>query len=207
MTAQPRRDVSLRLITGDARRLPHSPDSDLTGLVQAAVGGDERAVAGLVVRFDRGLRLTARSYGLSGWDVDDVVQHTWTQFLEHGSGMRNPGAIGKWLVTTARRHALRVLQRHVRERLTADPESEIAHDHTDELDVELLAGETRAALHASLSRLTDRQRELMTLLLEEPHLSYEEVGRRLALPIGSIGPTRARSLTRLRGERGLQALR
>ena len=29
----------------------------------------------------------------------------------------------------------------------------------------------------------------MTLLLDEPELSYETVGRRLGLPVGSIGPT------------------
>ena len=46
----------------------------------------------------------------------------------------------------------------------------------------------------------------MTLLLDEPELSYEEVGRRLGLPVGSIGPTRARSLSRLRRDGQLRAL-
>ena len=71
----------------------------------------------------------------------------------------------------------------------------------------MLAAERRAALDASLAGLTDRQRELMTLLVTEPDLSYEDVGRRLGIPVGSIGPTRARSLMRLRASSGLQALR
>ena len=38
---------------------------------------------------------------------------------------------------------------------------------------------------------------------EEP--SYEEISRRLSMPIGSIGPTRARALERLRGDEQLLA--
>ena len=34
----------------------------------------------------------------------------------------------------------------------------------------------------------------MRVLVAQPELSYEEVGRRLGMPVGSIGPTRARSL-------------
>ena len=127
------------------------------------------------------------------------------QFLEHGSKLREPAAVSGWLATTARRYCLRLLQSHVRELLTEDPPaSETGHD--GRLDADILAAERRAALDASLARLTDRQRDLMTLLLDEPELSYETVGRRLGLPVGSIGPTRARLLSRLRHDGRLQAL-
>ena len=46
----------------------------------------------------------------------------------------------------------------------------------------------------------------MRVLVAQPELSYEEVGQRLGMPVGSIGPTRARSLVRLRGDDGLLAL-
>ena len=201
MTAGP-----LRLINGDAAPAARIPDSELAGVARAAVAGDRRAIASLAARFDRILRATAGAYGLDHWDVDDVVQHTWMRFLEHGRSVREPVAIGGWLITTARRYSLRVLQGRVRERLSDDPAIDVAGDD-GELDGELLAGEARAALYTSLARLSDRQRELMTLLLAEPNLSYDEVGRRLGLPVGSIGPTRARSLARLRRDRALQALR
>jgi RNA polymerase sigma factor (sigma-70 family) len=195
---------SLRVIAGDAAR-PASADRELATVVRAAVAGDGRAVASLVARFDRPLRSIARSYGLGPWDTDDVIQNTWMQFLEHGRKLREPAAVSGWLTTTARRHCLRALQSHVREHLSEDPAvGEAGHD--GQLDAEMLAVERRSALTDSLGQLTARQRELMTLLLDEPDLSYEEVGRRLGLPIGSIGPTRARSLTRLRRNRQLQAL-
>jgi RNA polymerase sigma factor (sigma-70 family) len=194
------------------RPLPREPhgspgrDSELVAAVRAATAGDERAVAALVARFDRPLRATARSYGLDRWDVDDVLQQTWMQFLEHGRALREPAAVKGWLLTTARRYCLRALQGQVRECLCEDPEDGRAGDD-GELAARIVADETRAAIDAALTRLSDRQRELLTLLLEEPDLSYQDVGRRLGLPIGSIGPTRARSLERLRGSRELQALR
>jgi RNA polymerase sigma factor (sigma-70 family) len=184
---------------------PAPGDSELVAAVNAATAGDARAMAALVLRFDRALRATARSYGLGRWDVDDVLQQTWMQFLEHGRTLREPAAVKGWLITTTRRHCLRVLQGHVREHLCDDPADGYAGDD-GELEARIVADETRAAIDASLTRLTDRQRKLLTLLLEEPDLSYQAVGRRLGLPIGSIGPTRARSLERLRGSRELQAL-
>jgi RNA polymerase sigma factor (sigma-70 family) len=199
-------DVPLTVIRGGRTQQASASDRHVALVVEAAVAGDERAVTSLVARYDRTLRSLARSYGLGPWDVDDVIQSTWVQFLEYGASLREPAAVSGWLKTTARRQCLRMLQRHVREDLCEDPANQLAGDD-DELAAEVLAGETRAALATSLTHLSDGQRQLMTLLLAEPGLSYEEIGRRLGLPIGSIGPTRARSLTRLRRSTQLRALR
>jgi DNA-directed RNA polymerase specialized sigma24 family protein len=58
----------------------------------------------------------------------------------------------------------------------------------------------------ALSGLPDRQRELLLLLIEDPPLSYEEISARLGVPVGSIGPTRARALARVRSYGAVQAL-
>jgi RNA polymerase sigma factor (sigma-70 family) len=196
---------TLRLVAGDAAAPAKPPDGELVAMVRAAVAGDGRALECLVARYDRTLRGTARSYGLRPWDVDDVVQNTWIQFLEHGAKLREPAAVSGWLMTTARRHCLRALQSRVREHLCEDPASREACQD-GRLDADLLAAERRTALAASLARLTQPQRELIALLIHEPELSYEEIGERLGRPIGSIGPTRARSLSRLRRDSRLQAL-
>jgi RNA polymerase sigma factor (sigma-70 family) len=184
-----------------------TPDRELVALVQAAGGGDRIALDRLVARFDRMLRSVTRSYRLSKWDADDVIQDTWLQFIQHGRALREPAAVSGWLATTARRLSLRVLQRHVRERPMDDP---VPTDHGDrraEPHREFLAAERRTVLQGALSDLPDRQRKLMRVLVTNPELSYEEVGRMLAMPIGSIGPTRARSLERLRRSDDLLALR
>ena len=70
---------------------------------------------------------------------------------------------------------------------------------TDDLtDAELLAAERRQALRDALAELPEGRRELLLLLLVDPPLAYEEISRRLGIPIGSIGPTRARAFAQLR---------
>ena len=160
---------------------------------------------GVVARHDRRLRRVARGYGLSAWDVDDVLQSTWLQYLEHGHALREPSALGAWLETTARRLSLRLLQRHVREQLTESGDAAAA-DGAAEPEPALLATERRALLLRALAALPERRRRLMHVLVLRPELSYEEVGRRLAMPVGSIGPTRARCLEQLRHDRRLRAL-
>jgi RNA polymerase sigma factor (sigma-70 family) len=184
---------------------PHETDAELAALVRASVAGDADALRRLVTRFDPVVRGVTRSYRLSSWDADDVIQSTWLQFLQYGRTLREPAAVSGWLATTARRKSLRLLQRHVRERLTDDPAREEASDR-GEPERELLDKERTHVLHGALAELPDHQRNLMRVLVAKPELSYEEVGRLLAMRVGSIGPTRARSLDRLRRDDGLRAL-
>ena len=55
-----------------------------------------------------------------------------------------------------------------------------------------------AALRAAVARLPHREQELMALLSDAREHSYTEIARALGLPIGSIGPTRARCIAKLR---------
>ena len=70
-------------------------------------------------------------------------------------------------------------------------------------DALALDGERGAALRAAIGRLTGRQRELLSLLVRRPELSYDEVSSELAMPVGSIGPTRERAFERLRSDTAL----
>ena len=191
--------------TGRLRTPPPRSADELAVLVRAAVAGDETALGHLVDRFDRVLRGVARSYRLDPWDVDDVVQATWLRFLCHGSSLREPAAVGGWLATTARRESLRVLQRHVRECVVEEPDSFAPCDRAVP-DRELIETERHELVRGALAELPDRPRRLMRVLVSRPELSYEEIGRMLGMPIGSIGPTRARALDRLRQSTELRAL-
>lgn len=184
---------------------PHR-DFELVALVLAARAGDSSAWTALIGRFDTTLRRIAGSYRLASADVDDIVQATWLDLLQNIERLREPAAIAGWLDTATRRKALRLLRARVREHLTDDPSVSDRSDlHGPEASV--LASERRAVLARALATLPDRHRRLMTLLLMQPTLDYEQVGARLAMPVGSIGPIRARALARLSRHPELRALR
>jgi DNA-directed RNA polymerase specialized sigma24 family protein len=108
-------------------------------------------------------------------------------------------------VTIARRNALRLLQRPVREQLSDDPAlGDVPDWNLPETNV--LAAERRDALAEALASLPERHRELMTVLATRPALDYRQIGRLLDMPVGSIGPIRMRCLERLRGHGALRAL-
>jgi RNA polymerase sigma factor (sigma-70 family) len=166
---------------------------------------ERTSVADIVAQFSARIRTVARLHRLTAHDVDDVMQETWIRLLEHGDSIRDVKAIGAWLETTARRESLRVLRKAGRE-LPTDRQL-LAEDATEPIDEErLAAAERRAAVAAAVAGLTDRQRDVMAILMVDPVPSYADIARRLEMPIGSIGPTRARILERLRASPQLTAV-
>ena len=173
-------------------------------LVHAARAGDSRAWEALHGRFTPMLRGIARSYRLSPTDVDDVLQNTWLLLFNHVDRLREPAAVAGWLMTTARRECLRMLQLPTRELSTADPDPGDGCESMSP-ESELLASERRVVLDRALASLPERHRRLMTLFLAESEMDYEQLSAALAMPIGSIGPIRARSLARLKRHPELRA--
>ncbi|MGH2941236.1 MAG: RNA polymerase sigma factor [Solirubrobacteraceae bacterium] len=166
-------------------------------LVRAACTSENDAWPSLVARYDRFVRTIVRSYRLQPSDVDNVVQTTWMRLYQHIDRLREPAAITGWLATTARREAMRLLQAQVREQLTDDPE--LGDNSACEFpDAHILAEEDRLVLAQAIAALPERQRKLMTLLATQPDADYGRISATLGMPHGSIGPTRARGLTRLR---------
>lgn len=187
------------------RGRPNDAQQELVAIVRAAQAGDDHAWTRLVQRFDRTLRQTARSYRLVPAEVDDVVQATWLDLLEAIEGIREPAAIGAWLVTTTRRNAMGRRQVHVREELTDDPALGDA-PNSEGPEANVLMAERRTVLASALAGLPERHRRLVTVLLTQPELDYRQIGQLLSMPVGSIGPIRARALARLARSPELRAL-
>jgi RNA polymerase sigma factor (sigma-70 family) len=180
------------------------PDAALIALVYAARRGDNAAWRRLVERFDPMLRKVARSFRLAPCDVDDVLQETWVLLYRNIGGLREPAAIAGWLATTVRRRSLRLVQSQARVQLTDDPDLGASHEDTPEAIV--LEAEQRDSFRKAVRELPDRQRRVLTVLAAQPSLDYEQIGGLLQMPIGSIGPTRARGLARLGGNVALRQL-
>jgi RNA polymerase sigma factor (sigma-70 family) len=170
--------------------------------VHAAAGGDPDAWQALVVRHSGPLRVIARAHRLSGADTEDVVQTTWLRFVEHLPRIASPASARAWLATTARRECLRVL----REGARCPPSEELPEGplqrEAPAIDARLLEDERDDALWRAVDVLPSRDKALLGLLTADPPLSYEQSGSAMNMPTGSIGPTRARCLSRLRRETG-----
>jgi RNA polymerase sigma factor (sigma-70 family) len=173
--------------------------AQLGRLVAAARRGDHAAWEALVREFGGLVSGIARAHRLDDADVADVAQATWMTLLEHLGDLNDPACIGGWLATTARRECLRVLRRGQRVMFFGSEAPEHEDDDTRPGDG-LMAMERDQALWRSFARLRASDQALLRLLMAEPRPPYEEISATLDMPVGSIGPTRARALERLRTE-------
>ncbi|MEW2356812.1 sigma-70 family RNA polymerase sigma factor [Spirillospora sp. NPDC029432] len=167
--------------------------ADAAELVERARHGDGAAWARLVELYSGLLWSVARSYGLGEADAGDAVQTTWLRLVERIDGIERPGAVGRWLVVTVRRESMRTARRASRQAaLGAADALPAAAREPEEI---ALARERFGQVAAALQALPRRCQVLLRLFALAP--SYAELSAALEMPVGSIGPTRARCLESL----------
>jgi RNA polymerase sigma factor (sigma-70 family) len=185
-------------------RPPMDHPTSVGGLVTAARAGDAAAWDALVEEFLPLVRAVVSRVRLSEADAADVNQTVWLRLVEHLGAIREPGALAGWLATTARREALRAAAAAGRT-LVVDPAATVLEGiDNDELDRVILEEERDTAMRAALAELPTDRRRLLELLVADPPASYDEISRTLGIPIGSVGPTRARALAQLRNTRAFR---
>jgi RNA polymerase sigma factor (sigma-70 family) len=171
-------------------------DSTTTGtLVRHAAMGDEVAWADIVRSYTPLLASVCRRFGLSGMDADDIGARVWLHLLANISRIRDPAALPGWLRTTARRECQAVLRKKRVETLFVD---ERTAGLAAPSDTRLLDEEQWFALRAAIDSLGESDQALLSLLFSDPPTPYAEISARLDIPVGAIGPTRQRIMTRLR---------
>ncbi len=179
-------------------------------LVHACRAGQQGAWATLVRRFQRLVYTVPRRAGLSEAQAADVFQTAFQRLHEHLHRIDDASRVRAWLVTTAKRETLRLLaegRRQVDLTPTAADDGETAGtDPLDRLpdpaplqDEQLGALQELARLRQAVDRLDPRARQFVELLfLQDEPLPYAQIAARLGIAEGSIGPTRARCLAKLR---------
>lgn len=176
-----------------------SGEDDLPALVRRAVAGEQAAWNGIVDRFAALVWSICRSFRLNEADAADVAQTVWLRAVEHLPVLREARALPGWLSTTTRNECLRVLRQQNRRSFYAlDDVVEQTPDDEPELDEAILAAERRDAVREAFARLPQNCRELLEMLVTDDRLSYADISQTLQMPVGSIGPTRARCLDKLR---------
>jgi RNA polymerase sigma factor (sigma-70 family) len=186
-------------------------------LLTAAQSGDEEAWQRLMSRYQPLVDKIIRRHRLSPWDGEDVSQYVWMQLVDQAGRLREPRAVAGWIATTTAHRCCQVLQRQKRS-ISIDPIDGPGMDSAGStmvwgsgsehsgLDDNLLRAELRTAVRRGLAELTADQQKLLLLVIAEPSVPYREISRRMGLPVGSIGPTRARLLKKLGNSLAVQLL-
>jgi RNA polymerase sigma factor (sigma-70 family) len=153
----------------------------------------------LLDKYERLVYSIPLSYRLSRDDAADIAQLTMTILIASLDKLGDDVALAAWLATVARRHTWRLIADRKR-LITSDSPLEEPVDlpHRGAADP-IARWELVTWLHDGLGHLDERCRELLVALYLDPmEPSYADVAARRGMPIGSIGPTRARCLERLR---------
>lgn len=186
-------------------KLPERPalDPELDArLVQRCLDGDARAWEALVRRYQRLVYAVARSYRLGDEDVGDVFQEVFSALVRGLPRLRDARALCRWLASTTERIAFATALRRRRENALRGGDEgtlETVAAEGPELGAPLEALEGQMRVRLALGAISERCRSLLDLLYyRDPAPDYREVSERLRMPVGSIGPTRARCLERLK---------
>lgn len=172
------------------------PNTD-PDLWQKILNGDSAAWQLLVKRYQSLVYAVATRSGLSMADAADCFQQTWVALYENRSRIQDPTRLSAWLVTTAKREAMRLRRRELPD--TGD-ETEFDHpDHSPLPDEELIQIERQAHLEMALAELDLRCRQVVELFFFAPEeQSYDQISTSLGMTTNSLGPVRRRCLERLK---------
>ena len=122
-----------------------------------------------------------------------------------GAAVTGPGAaddpVPGWLATTCKHEGLAFLRRSRFSTPVADEHLDRLLGGVESADQPVLAADQHATLWQAFLRLSEGCQRLLRALVvdaEDGPPSYRQVAAALQVPVGSLGPTRARCLDQLR---------
>lgn len=179
----------------DAPPAPGSVDD----LLSRARDGDSGAWAEIVRRYSSVVFATVRSFRLQDADVFDAVQMTWLRLAENIRQVQFPDRLAGWLATTARRECLHILRQQAKHAPTM---TEVMTDNIVDPCVgpeqRVIDRDLRRTLWSLVAELPPQRRMLLRALFTDSPRPYAELVQTAGIPLGGIGPTRARALKQLR---------
>ncbi|MCZ7567924.1 MAG: sigma-70 family RNA polymerase sigma factor [Ardenticatenaceae bacterium] len=178
-------------------------------LIAACIAGDQNAWVALVGRYERLIYSILLRHGLSESQAADVFQEVCLILLEKLDRLRDESCLAAWLMTVTRRECWKTLRR--RDVAGAEDAMPLLMNQpaNGSQPEDLVAQwEARQAVWDALARIGEPCRTLLQrLYYAQPAPSYAAIAAELGVPEGSIGPTRARCLKKLRHAMGGQHYR
>ncbi|HQU81874.1 MAG TPA: sigma-70 family RNA polymerase sigma factor [Pyrinomonadaceae bacterium] len=175
-------------------------DEELVGACRA---GDENAWESLVLKYQKLIFSVPRRAGLSYEQAADILQEVFTTLFQKLDSLEKPQFLRAWLITTARHKTIYFIQRELKKTPKSIDENEDEYffqipDNLPLADEVLIRLEEQKQIEEGFSQIEERCRNLLLMVfLEKDNFSYSEIAKKLGIPLGSIGPTRARCLQKL----------
>jgi RNA polymerase sigma factor (sigma-70 family) len=172
-------------------------------LVSACREGDESAWEAIVYKYQNLLFSIPRRAGLGKDLASDVLQDVYITLFKKLDSIEKPEFLRAWLITTTKHKTIHLIKRETRGKPVplSDENNEYVFDVPDKIplaDEAMIRLEQQNQIENALTLIEERCRRLLTMLyLEEEKVPYTEVADTIGIPLGSIGPTRARCLEKL----------
>jgi RNA polymerase sigma factor (sigma-70 family) len=180
--------------------------SSVAEILLRAGDGDPAAWEEIVRRYGKLVSSTVRSFRLQDADALDAVQMTWLRLAENTHRVKFPERLGGWLATTARHECLSILRQSKSTADRFDGATETVADSSVAPEQRVIDADTRQTLWNLVAELPPRRQTLLQALFTDHPRPYVEIARAAGIPLGAIGPTRARALRQLRGSLENQGL-
>ncbi len=176
--------------------------ADLDALIAKCRRGDHRAWATLVERFQRLVYSVPKRIGLSEEDCADVFQTTFLALHRYLDRIEQSSTVPKWLTVTASRESFRIKRSYAKAPISFEQNEGTLEDvlavEEAQIDEQVVLASNADTVQQAILDLQEKCRDLLTALYIEEDVSYQEISDRLGIAVGSIGPTRARCIEKLR---------
>jgi RNA polymerase sigma factor (sigma-70 family) len=187
------------MTTADISYPPTCAASSVATLLLRVADGEPAAWREIVRRYGEVVSAAVRSFRLQDADARDAVQTTWLQLAAHAGQIRHPQRLGGWLVTTARRACLHILRHTPPNPAPIYALAETVADPFPGPEQLVVDADATRTLWNFVNELPPQRQTLLRALFTEHPRGYAEVARVTGIPVGGVGPTRARALAQLRG--------
>ena len=198
-TTRSKSDPPRRSVAEQRLELAALPDAELCARCDA---GDGLAWETLVHRYQRLVYAVPIRAGFRGEEAEEIFHTTFVKLAEKMGSLRDRERVRAWVVTTARRLTIDLIRSRKTRVLMDNSEGLLENlpDAAPGADQVLIELERRHEVRQALGRLEERCQRIIHLLFYEntdPPRSYESLAAELDMPVGSLGPTRARCLQKL----------
>jgi RNA polymerase sigma factor (sigma-70 family) len=171
-------------------------------LIARCLAQDAGAWEALLRRYQRLVASITLKFSLSPEDGADILQSVFMALFQQLPTLRKQDKLSSWIITVTVRECWKLRRRLPPTDSLDDPEKSLADSLPDAQalpEATMLALEQQQALWQGVEAMADPCRELLgELFFRAEPLPYAEISRQLAMPVASIGPTRARCLEKLK---------